>query len=1026
MKKIFKRTLSVFMSVIMLMSVFAFAFTPAMGLDYKDTGLTYDVYDGQVSITGYNGTQESLVIPEKIEGKPVVSFGDYAVFNSSTLKSVTIPKSLTIINSNPFYGCTALENIYVEKGNSNLMSSDGVLYNRDFDLLFAFPAGRAGSFTVPGSVVRICKSAFSGCKKLIGVTLPARLSGINSRAFESCSAITELKIPETVKAIDSAAFFNCSSLKKVNIPSSITKIRSETFSGCISLESITLPAGLTVIGSCAFEHCGNLKKITIPSGISKICGRSFAMCRSLESVTLPDSITEIDWAAFAGCASLKKIDIPKSVNRIDSEVFAGCTSLTSVSIPNSVTEIADGIFLGCSALKSIALPESIEIIGENSFKGSSIRKIVIPDSVNTIKAGAFSGCKALNEITVSADNQSYIISDGVLMSKDKTEIVYALPSVAGKYIIPDTVRAIDDRAFSGCSVLESVIIPETVENIGREAFANCTSLKKAEFAKAFSGTIDSGTFSGCTALEDVILPADMTKIPYSFFMNCSALENVDLPSGITEIGNQAFFGCTKLREINISDKVSVIGSGAFSNCSSLIVNIDEKNEYYVNVDGIVYTKDMTDVIFIPESMSGVWYMPDSVTNISTAIAGFSDVVCSDKNTRYSTVNGFILSKDKTRLLHCPEGKQGVVAVPKCVDYIFDCAFSDCSKITGIDIHSGVKTIGFSAFSGCTSLESIVLPDSVKELLSNAFINCTSLKSVKLSDNLPLIYDYMFKGCTSLESIKIPDSVTRLQMFVFADCPNLKSVEIPSGVTLIDRFAIGFADTSLYLGTKIPGVVIRGENGSVAQAYAKANSIAFFDLNADCAHEKTVTSGALQATCTSQGYSGDVFCTVCGAKIKAGENTPMLAHIFKDGKCTVCSAAEPDFYIVKSCMHKLDTENKRVYIYPESTKAMTIESFTSLFNKSITLADGDLKSVVNGMKFTCGEDEYTVIVLGDINADGKINPSDARMVLRIAARLEKVDEISFIAADINSDGKVTPSEARSVLRFSARLSSSIAG
>ena len=56
---------------------------------------------------------------------------------------------------------------------------------------------------------------------------------------------------------------------------------------------------------------------------------------------------------------------------------------------------------------------------------------------------------------------------------------------------------------------------------------------------------------------------------------------------------------------------------------------------------------------------------------------------------------------------------------------------------------------------------------------------------------------------------------------------------------------------------------------------------------------TVVKNAKDATCTEHGYTGDKVCTVCGETIKTGEVIPAVGHSYKDGKCTVCGAADPN-------------------------------------------------------------------------------------------------------------------------------------
>ena len=110
--------------------------------------------------------------------------------------------------------------------------------------------------------------------------------------------------------------------------------------------------------------------------------------------------------------------------------------------------------------------------------------------------------------------------------------------------------------------------------------------------------------------------------------------------------------------------------------------------------------------------------------------------------------------------------------------------------------------------------------------------------------------------------------------------------------------------------------------------------------------------------------------------------------------------------------------------PENTNGITADEFKSQIDSDINLDMDENTTISNGMTLKFGTHEYTVIIKGDANADSKINASDARTILRIAARLEQPDEITKEAADIDSDGKVTSAEARSVLRFAAKLQKKI--
>ncbi len=122
--------------------------------------------------------------------------------------------------------------------------------------------------------------------------------------------------------------------------------------------------------------------------------------------------------------------------------------------------------------------------------------------------------------------------------------------------------------------------------------------------------------------------------------------------------------------------------------------------------------------------------------------------------------------------------------------------------------------------------------------------------------------------------------------------------------------------------------------------------------------------------------------------------------------------------------KIDEENKKVSILPKETKGITLDDFKAMFKSAISVAEEKIEKVYNGMKFMFNGNEYTFILKGDVSADGKISASDARTILRIAAKLEQPDEVTKESADINSDDKVTSKEARSVLRFAAKLQKEI--
>ena len=147
---------------------------------------------------------------------------------------------------------------------------------------------------------------------------------------------------------------------------------------------------------------------------------------------------------------------------------------------------------------------------------------------------------------------------------------------------------------------------------------------------------------------------------------------------VVSIGAEAFFGCTKLVGIHIP-KDTVIGENAFAHCPSLAgFTVDAQNPYYTAIDGSLYTKDGSRLVFYA-------------------------------------------SKSPITSLVIPEGTE------KIPDY----AFRDCKTLVTIEIPEGVTEIGDFAFSGCTALTSIRIPDGVTEIPYHAFYNCDSLEALQI-------------------------------------------------------------------------------------------------------------------------------------------------------------------------------------------------------------------------------------------------------------------------------------------------------
>ena len=324
----------------------------------------------------------------------------------------------------------------------------------------------------------------------------------------------------------------------------------------INVISIVIENGVTCIGDYAFYGCPNLANITIPDSVTYINSWAFYDCINLASVTIPDSVTTIDYAAFFGCNNLSSISIPDSVTHIGSQAFYGCTSLTSVTIPDSVTKVYTSTFKGCTSLASISISNSVTSIDDDAFYGcTSLTSVTIPDSVTYIGYSVFSGCTSLTNITLGNGLQS--IYDSAFSN------CASLTSIT----IPDSVTYIYSYAFSGCTGLTSVIIGNSVTTISEAVFKGCTRLTSVSLGSSIT-TISKDVFRDCVALTGITLPESCTEIGESAFYGCTSLETADL-GGTTTIGANALRNCTALVSVTLSENLTSIGNYAFKGCDSL-------------------------------------------------------------------------------------------------------------------------------------------------------------------------------------------------------------------------------------------------------------------------------------------------------------------------------------------------------------------------------------------------------------------------------------------------------------------------
>lgn len=262
----------------------------------------------------------------------------------NNLSSLTIPSGVTSIGAFAFRSCSSMTAITVDPLNPNYSSADGLLYDKNQNILMQCPGGKVGSVTVPATVTSIDSYAFNGCNNVTDVTIGNGITSIQNETFAGCSSLTDFAIPGTVTSIGAGAFRYCVNLENLTIPSSVTSIGYESFTNCSSLANLVIPESVTSIDGYAFFACTSLTSVAIPDGVTTISGSAFSSCSGLTSVTIPEGVTTIGTSAFSSCSSLTSVTIPASVTSIGGSAFRFCGNLVSACFIGNAPTMGFSVF----------------------------------------------------------------------------------------------------------------------------------------------------------------------------------------------------------------------------------------------------------------------------------------------------------------------------------------------------------------------------------------------------------------------------------------------------------------------------------------------------------------------------------------------------------------------------------------------------------------------------------------------------------------------------------------------------------
>ena len=201
----------------------------------------YDVYKTHIELTKYIGKNADVTIPEKIDDAKVTKILAKAFTDTKekTVKKITVPATVTDIDTHAFYCVMGLEEISVDSKNASFISEEGVLYSKDKKNILAYPIERsAETFEIPGTVTSLQNSRFAFCANLKSIKIPDSVTKIGDYVFQSCNGLTEIEIPDSVTQMGSSVFLGCTNLKTLTLPKNLETGDETMVWNCPSLQII--------------------------------------------------------------------------------------------------------------------------------------------------------------------------------------------------------------------------------------------------------------------------------------------------------------------------------------------------------------------------------------------------------------------------------------------------------------------------------------------------------------------------------------------------------------------------------------------------------------------------------------------------------------------------------------------------------------------------------------------------------------------------------------------------------------------
>ena len=240
---------------------------------------------------------------------------------------------------------------------------------------------------------------------------------------------------------------------------------------------------------------------------------------------------------------------------------------------------------------------------------------------------------------------------------------------------------------------------------------------------------------------------------------------------VQAIGEYAFYGCQGITSISIPRALHTIREGAFSFCCNFkAFHLDANNPFFSSIDGVLFNKSKTRIIIYPSGKRGAYAIPSSVKYIGKK--AFCGNGCTGL-TNLTIPSSVIVIEESA--LNFPKNFISIHVASNNPNY---------SSLDGV-LFNKDKTILIKYPEGKKGAYSV--PNSVKTIGKSSFCGSQDLPSVNIGDNVTIIEQSAFASCYNLNTVTIGHNVRNIGKNAFFACFNLSSLTILSN-------SVSFAET----------------------------------------------------------------------------------------------------------------------------------------------------------------------------------------------------------------------------------------